>query len=110
MKEEEIIKIFTSFCKPQEFPLIQELVSTTEKRLLKSWYLLFLTYDFRDFKAIVKSLFALLEKESKKKAEVSKIKSFKGSREQEKQILSAFWLEKQIQKMPEWFKGWVWKT
>lgn len=109
MQEQELVSVFSNFAKPQEFSLLQELVSATEKRLYESWYLLVLSCTFRDFRAIIKSLFALLDKECEKKAKVSKLKEFKGSREQEIEILHAFWLKKEMAKMPEWFKEEVWK-
>lgn len=110
MQEDELVSAFSNLAKPQEFSLLQELVSATEKRFYKSWYLLVLSCAFKDFRAIIKCLFRLLQEECEKKAEVSKLKGFKGSREQEKEVLCAFWLKTEITKMPKWFKEEVWKT
>lgn len=109
MQEDELLEAFSSFTKPHEYSLLQELVSATPKRLYKCWYLLVLACRFRDFRAVVVSLLNLLQEECTKKAKISKLKGFKGTREQEIEILSGFYLKSEVAKMPKWFKEEAWK-
>ncbi|MDA3966641.1 hypothetical protein [Helicobacter sp. WB40] len=83
------------------FALFCELPFTLDFR---EFYLLLVAKEARSLKDILQALFSVLKEESNKKAKKAKIKNFEGSRYEEELILTSYFLDELLLKLPKWYK------
>ncbi|RDU51401.1 hypothetical protein CQA49_09670 [Helicobacter sp. MIT 00-7814] len=93
---------FISVC---EFEKLEELLSTLDSCVLEELFLrVCANEDFPNFKKIINALREILIQKATNQALKAKIKAYKGSSEQEQNLLRTFFLKNEVANAPQWFK------